>query len=243
MSTVSVKMKSEWYGAISAVSFTDSYIEKVIKIYDFSMSQAGKVIHSTDIQDHICGPAGRGRSDIRSTISLLGKMGFAKNANDSFTGDAFFNDTGQIFALALKSRAQSEDDRLSAKLDSLISRLVCIGISNAIENKENGSQNMLILLKLFSHFGTITWDEYLYALYLINSGNQSSLAEVFRIIEDNRSNHNQYRILKDSADNTPVDGTAYLYNQKLLEQAGTIEKISSKEAKLINRSLLIMANI
>ena len=243
MSTISVRMKSEWYGAISAVSFTDSYIEKVIKIYDYSMSQSGKEIHSSDIQNYICGNNNGMRSDIRSTISLLGKMGFTKKAKDSFTGEFFFNDIGHIFVLALKSRTNSSDNRLSAKLDALIARLICIGISNAILNKEKGSQNMLILLTLFSHFETISWDEYLYALYLYYSGSQLSLVDIIRSIEDNHSNQTEYILLKDSKDDTPVNETAYLYNQKLLEQAGTIEKISSKEAKLKNRTLLIMANI
>ncbi len=244
MSIVSVKMKSAWYGAISAVSFTDSYIEKVIKIYDYSLSQGSKQIHSTDIQDYICGRNGSGRSDIRSTISLLGKMGFAKSANDSFTGDSFFNATGHIFALALKSRARCDDEQLLAKLDALIARLICIGISNAIEKKESGSGNMLILLKLFSHFGNISWDEYLYTLYLYYSGNQtSSFDELFQKIEENRSLQVEYRILKDTDEDTPVDGTAYLYNQKLLEQSGTIEKISPREAQLKNRTLIIMAKI
>ena len=103
---------------------------------------------------------------------------------------------------------------------------------------------MLILLKLFSHFGNISWDEYLYTLYLYYSGNQtSSFDELFQKIEENRSLQVEYRILKDTDEDTPVDGTAYLYNQKLLEQSGTIEKISPREAQLKNRTLIIMAKI
>ena len=242
MSTLLIRMKSDWYGAISAVSFTDSYIDKVNRIYDYVVSKGHATIQSIDIQNHICGVDGPGKSDIRSTISLLKKLGFVRKIEDSFDASTMFTASGHVFVLMLKSRLREASEAIREKINRILERLICLGISYAISNGEEGSDNMKTLLLLFKRFESITWDEYLYSLYLIHFEHLTH-GEVYIRIEENRRNGVDYSIVKDADPSKRVDGTSYLYNQNLLLQSGTISKISSKEAKLRNRTLLTIANI
>ena len=101
------------------------------------------------------------------------------------------------------------------------------------------SHNMLVALKLLKELKVLHWNEFLYTLHCLESG--ETIEDSIDRIRKNKAYIDSIIFLNEDREVLP--NTCYSYLRSFLEEAGLISKVSSMESKLLESSDMFFSQI
>ena len=133
--TIKVYLNTGDYTSFSGAQFSDSYLKKTIRIFDYC-SGNGNIITSTKIQSELLRLFGYQDSDIRTLLSLLKKLGYIKDESP-FIAKNLFTLEGALFVHIIKIKLNMSSASTSFKnaINNAFSLIVQKGFLFAYKNK------------------------------------------------------------------------------------------------------------
>lgn len=233
MATITVNLSPGEYTSFSGVQFTDNYLDKAIRIFEYAQSIGKGDITSKSIQKALMEKYSFQDSDLRTLISLLKKMGYIESLENQVKGYELFTLTGRIFIQICKIKALDDkyNPSFTHKIENAFKLVLQKGLLYAWENKSTSDvpKSFWLLIDLLKELDIISGKEYLYAISC-----KKEPYEIAALIRSNRNNNTDYFIIN-SETGKPIANTAYSYNFGILQQAGLIKDISPLYIKLIKK--------
>lgn len=230
MATITVSLQPGEYTSFSGVQFSDNYLDKAIRIYEYAQSAGRSEISSKSIQKALLIKYSFQESDLRTLISLLKKMGYIESLDNKVTADKLFTLSGKLFIQICKVKSLDTKNNLAFtnRIERAFQLILQKGLLYAWNNKETSDvpKSFWLLVELFKILGYMSGKEYLYAISC-----KKDPSYIAQLIRENRQKNNDYNIINSITQKT-IANTAYSYNFGILQQAGLLEFLSSIYFKL-----------
>lgn len=242
-----INLDVESYKGADGSSLTPVRCSQMVKVYEMLEEKATKVTSYIDIQEEAARRKLFGKTQaknaIRTFFPLLKKLNFV-NYEGRFAANTCFTELGTQFVLACRALENVTDDtpykqEIILRLNNIKKNALQKGLVNMYNDPEWKSHNIWIALKLLKKFKILHWNEFLYTLHCLEIG--ETIDDAINKIEKEKKRIDNIVFLNEKGNALP--DTCYSYIRGILQEAGLIAKISSKESKLLDDSELFFSQI
>lgn len=216
-------------------SLSEDRCQQICLVYDLCSRLGDRLTSYKDIQDkavkdNIFGFA-KADSVIRTIFPLLKKLGFVSyHDNGEFKASSFFTDTGKSFILALQALEQAKilnEDKAIIKVRKAIVLIIQLGIIN-LSISEYKNHNILLAIEILRQEKEIYWNELLYILSLIQTGD--SISSAIQKAKQYREKDEVFEYY--NTNGKDIKNTAYSYVRSFLIEADIITSGKGMYSKL-----------
>lgn len=231
------------YAAIAGASFSPPRQDVILLMDDYVNNHLNKEdITSKEIESHLENNYRKNPNDYRSLVSLMKKCSFLSFDNCAIVkGSSFYTTEGYVFVRLLRLLRMDLPDTVRVHILKAYHLLLQKAIVRMINKKVDGSDNLLILLKVISLTRTLSLNEYLYALSEKCTNPHFSINAIAAFILRNREDGASYSYIS-SATNKPIADSAMQMSRELLQQAGVF-KTGQTFCELLSDDFLIKNKI
>lgn len=232
-----ITLSVESYKGVDGSSLSSTRCRQIVQVYEMLEQLGDENITYYGIQEQadknkLFGST-NAKSAIRTFFPLLKKLDFV-DYEGTFPASRCFTKLGQQFVFACRAQQNVTDstpnkDLIIEKLNNIKKNAEKEGLVRMWHNPEWKNHNIWIALKLFKELKEIHWNEYLYTLSVMENG--KSVDYAIEQIKKDKSKIDSLEFVNEAGDILP--NTCYAYLRSLLEEAGLIGKVSSKESKVL----------
>ena len=224
-----IKLRYPLYNADGS-SFSDTRCEQICDVFDMTQKYHNTTITYRGLQElatknEIFGKSGfdQTASAIRTIFPLLKKLGLIVDYDEvkDFKASDFFSPKGKAFVLTHKALMQAQviDNKpLVRECEEAKSAILRDGIKYMFERGDYLDHNIWLALTFFKFQGEIIWKEFLYIVFLYDSG--LGINEIANKLQENRSKSVEYRYI--TLEGREIKSTSYSYLKALLIEAGIV---------------------
>ena len=242
-----ISLSVDSYKGVDGSSLSTTRCSQMIQVFEMLEEMGDTLTSYIDIQEiafrkKLFGNT-QAKSAIRTFFPLLKKIHFV-NYEGHFPANRCFTELGTQFVLACRALSNVTDD--TPNKEEIILRLNRIkqsaqkqGLINMCNDPEWKSHNMLVALKLLKELKVLHWNEFLYTLHCLESG--ETIEDSIDRIRKNKAYIDSIIFLNEDREVLP--NTCYSYLRSFLEEAGLISKVSSMESKLLESSDMFFSQI
>lgn len=232
-----ITLSVESYKGVDGSSLSSTRCRQIVQVFEM-LEQLGDVnitylgIQEQAEKNKLFGST-NAKSAIRTFFPLLKKLDFV-DYEGVFLASHCFTELGQQFVFACRALQNVTDstpnkDLIIEKLNNIKQNAEKEGLVRMWHNPEWKNHNIWIALKLIKELKVIHWNEYLYTLSILEDG--ESIDYAIEKIKKDKRNIDSIEFVNEVGDILP--NTCYAYLRSLLEEAGLISKVSSKESKVL----------
>jgi hypothetical protein len=242
-----ISLSVDSYKGVDGSSLSPTRCSQMIQVFEMLEEMGDTLTSYIDIQEiafrkKLFGST-QAKSAIRTFFPLLKKIHFV-DYEGYFPANRCFTELGTQFVLACRALSNVTDD--TPNKEEIILRLNRIkqsaqkqGLINMYNDPEWESHNMWVALKLLKELKVLHWNEFLYTLHCLESG--ETIENSIDRIRKNKAYIDSIIFLNEDREVLP--NTCYSYLRSFLEEAGLISKVSSLESKLLESSDIFFSQI
>jgi len=234
---MNIVLSVDSYKGVDGSSLSPTRCSQMIQVYEMLEELGSKVITYVYIQEEaerrkLFGKT-QAKSAIRTFFPLLKKLDFV-DYDGAFAANMCFTELGTQFVLACRALENVTDetphkDEIIARLNSIKRNAQKKGLVNMYDDPEWKSHNIWIALKLLKELKIIHWNEFLYTLHCIETG--ESIDNAIEKIKKDQNKIDAITFMNEYGEVLPT--TCYSYIRSFLEEAGLISKVSKMKSKLL----------
>ena len=242
-----IQLSYDSYGGVDGSSLSTSRCKQSILVYEMLQSLGSQLITYVEIQEEaqkrkLFGET-KAKSAIRTFFPLLRKLNFV-NYDGQFSANQCFTELGEQFiktcrALDITESADNPNPEIVMKLKDIKVNIIREGLLQMHRNTELNSHNIWVALYLLKQFKTVSWHDFLYAVYLFKQ-KYYNLEEVYDKIHEAHANNISFEFY-DEKDNL-IASTCYTYIRSLLLEAKLVQKVDSENITILPEGIDFFAH-
>ena len=230
------------YAAIAGASFSSPRQDMILLMDDYVNNHLKRDITSKEIESYLETNFRRNPNDYRSMVSLMKKCSFLSFKDYQVVrGESFYTTEGYLFVRLIRLLRMDVPEDARLHIEKAYHLLLQKAIMKMINDRVDGADNLLVLLKVIAITRTLNLNEYLYALSEKCINPHYNIKAIAAFILRNRNERSPYSFLSAST-NRPIADSAMQMSRELLQQAGVF-KTGQTVCELVSDEFLVKNNI